>query len=195
MGNPAVDRNKREMVIKALHKLQEGQPLARARLFDGYEEFKDVQQKVLKALIATGAIKRIETPNPSIVFFTAKNTEMLRSILRSESEVTRLIWPNLAPPLELPPAPEVEEPPEQENVPPSPYDNPPPPSRAGTVDAEMKATTKEILEKQVLILDKVVDPIGENILWVRDRVIELKAEMEEMKETLGQILGILRKLE
>src|SRR4051812_149352 len=115
MGNPAVDRNKREMVIKALHKLQMGEPLARAKLFEGYEEFKDVQQKVLKALIGTGAVKKMETPNPSIVFFVAKNMEMLRSILRSESEVTRLIWPNLTPTLELPPVSEVEEPPEPKN--------------------------------------------------------------------------------
>lgn len=205
MGNPAVDRTKREMALKALTKLSLGGTMTRAQIFEGYDEFKDLQKRVLATLKSVGAIKRIGTSNPAVVLFSANNPDMLRSIARSESEVTRLIWPSAAPLVsEVQPQPEVQEPEEEPEVEeltevpattPSFAPPPPKPQQAEVDDESVRETVKKILDRQDLILEKVIDPIVENVIWTRDRVKEIQETQKELTKAVEGILVILRKLE
>jgi hypothetical protein len=194
MAHPAMDRAKRNMVEQGLKRLRAGGLLNRTQIFGEGPEFRDVQKRILKSLQEMGVIRKVGTANPSVVLFTVHNNQMLDSVLKSETEITRLAFPGAAPP----PEPETpQEEPEEEVQPPVEPEQPALQIATSptTQDSDLKKLLGDILERQDLILQKVVDPIGENTIWVRDQVIKLQESVINIKTTVARIYEILRKLE
>lgn len=186
MSNPAEDRRKRLMVAAALRKLTGGALWTRVDLFKDYgTDFNELQKRVVKQLQAMGVVRKVATANPSVVKFVVNNRSMLDSVLKSEGELTRLIWPSAAPSIEPPAevAEEIETELQRETASPSEPISVPRPIVPGTSDQLLA----DILERQDLILQKVIDPIGENILWVRDRIVELRKVIEDHTKSLDDL--------
>jgi hypothetical protein len=211
MSTPAEDKAKRDMVVAALQRIASGKTLTRMEIFNGStrnDEHKQLQKKVLSTLVQMGVLRRVPHQNPSVSLVTLHNGKMLDSVLKTESEITRLIWPNRAPAVDPPKETEdaIEESLQEEEETLAVVQPAQPPATVAAAPQQHQEALpveimKEVLNRQDQILEKVLDPLGENILWTRDRVVEMRKEqieqrkrMDEQDKKLDELLEILRML-